>query len=75
MLSRENGWKSSRLTLCLEACTAELSDREMLRHNRQIILRGFDFEGQEAQKKWVLVVGLVDPAARQRRAWVGAGVP
>ncbi len=29
---------------------AELSDREMLRYNRQIILRGFDFEGQEALK-------------------------
>ncbi|EAQ6839304.1 molybdopterin-synthase adenylyltransferase MoeB, partial [Salmonella enterica subsp. enterica] len=27
---------------------AELSDQEMLRYNRQIILRGFDFEGQEA---------------------------
>ncbi|EAN7564360.1 molybdopterin-synthase adenylyltransferase MoeB, partial [Salmonella enterica subsp. enterica serovar Eko] len=25
---------------------AELSDQEMLRYNRQIILRGFDFEGQ-----------------------------
>ncbi|EAU5611228.1 molybdopterin-synthase adenylyltransferase MoeB, partial [Salmonella enterica subsp. enterica serovar Monschaui] len=24
---------------------AELSDQEMLRYNRQIILRGFDFEG------------------------------
>ncbi|VFS24492.1 molybdopterin biosynthesis MoeB protein [Salmonella enterica subsp. enterica serovar Typhimurium] len=29
---------------------AELSDQEMLRYNRQIILRGFDFEGQEALK-------------------------
>ncbi|EEY8122488.1 TPA: molybdopterin-synthase adenylyltransferase MoeB, partial [Escherichia coli] len=27
---------------------AELSDQEMLRYNRQIILRGFDFDGQEA---------------------------
>ena len=26
----------------------ELSDQEMLRYNRQIILRGFDFDGQEA---------------------------
>ena len=26
---------------------AELSDQEMLRYNRQIILRGFDFDGQE----------------------------
>ncbi|MGB7802418.1 molybdopterin-synthase adenylyltransferase MoeB [Buttiauxella sp.] len=38
---------------------AELSDREMLRYNRQIILRGFDFDGQEALKAArVLVVGL-----------------
>lgn len=38
---------------------AELSDREMMRYNRQIILRGFDFEGQEALKDArVLVVGL-----------------
>lgn len=25
----------------------ELSDEEMLRYNRQIVLRGFDFDGQE----------------------------
>ena len=38
---------------------AELSDQEMLRYNRQIILRGFDFDGQEALKdSRVLVVGL-----------------
>ncbi|EBD4087254.1 molybdopterin-synthase adenylyltransferase MoeB, partial [Salmonella enterica] len=38
---------------------AELSDQEMLRYNRQIILRGFDFEGQETLKDArVLVVGL-----------------
>lgn len=37
----------------------ELSDAEMLRYNRQIILRGFDFEGQEALKAArVLIVGL-----------------
>ena len=29
---------------------AELSDQEMLRYNRQIILRGFDFDSQEALK-------------------------
>ncbi|MCA2470937.1 molybdopterin-synthase adenylyltransferase MoeB, partial [Vibrio alginolyticus] len=28
-----------------------LSDQEMLRYNRQIILRQFDFEGQEALKQ------------------------
>lgn len=38
---------------------AELTDSEMLRYNRQIILRGFDFDGQEALKQSrVLVVGL-----------------
>ncbi|WMI89263.1 molybdopterin-synthase adenylyltransferase MoeB [Escherichia coli] len=31
---------------------AELSDQEMLRYNRQIILRGFDFDGQEAAKRF-----------------------
>lgn len=37
----------------------ELSNEEMLRYNRQIILRGFDFEGQEKLKaSRVLVVGL-----------------
>ncbi|MGQ7147270.1 hypothetical protein ACUOA8_52000, partial [Escherichia sp. SS-MK2] len=41
---------------------AELSDQEMLRYNRQIILRGFDFDGQEALKdSRVLVVGLGCP--------------
>ncbi|ELP5694639.1 molybdopterin-synthase adenylyltransferase MoeB, partial [Enterobacter ludwigii] len=28
--------------------TAELSDQEMMRYNRQIVLRGFDFDGQES---------------------------
>ena len=38
--------------------TVELSDPEMMRYNRQIVLRGFDFEGQEALKAAsVLVVG------------------
>lgn len=37
----------------------ELSDEEMLRYNRQIVLRGFDFDGQERLKAArVLVVGL-----------------
>ncbi|WP_058972288.1 molybdopterin-synthase adenylyltransferase MoeB [Type-D symbiont of Plautia stali] len=36
-----------------------LSDEEMLRYNRQIVLRGFDFEGQEKLKaSRVLMVGL-----------------
>ncbi|VFS13888.1 molybdopterin biosynthesis protein [Escherichia coli] len=49
---------------------AELSDQEMLRYNRQIILRGFDFDGQEALKdSRVLVVGLVASAVRHRNIW------
>lgn len=56
---------------------AELSDQEMMRYNRQIILRGFDFEGQEALKEArVLVVGVGAgmrsnsvPCRRWRRAF------
>lgn len=57
--------------------TVELSDQEMMRYNRQIVLRGFDFEGQEALKAAnVLVVGLGGWAAPprsilRRRAWAG----
>lgn len=37
----------------------ELSDEEALRYNRQIVLRGFDFDGQEALKAGrVLITGL-----------------
>jgi len=37
----------------------ELSDEEMLRYNRQIVLRGFDFDGQEKLKaSRALIVGL-----------------
>lgn len=36
----------------------ELSDQEMLRYNRQIVLRGFDFDGQEKLKaSRALIVG------------------
>lgn len=36
-----------------------LSDAETLRYNRQIVLRGFDFDGQERLKaSRVLIVGL-----------------
>jgi adenylyltransferase/sulfurtransferase len=39
--------------------SVELSDEEMLRYNRQIVLRGFDFDGQEKLKAaHVLVIGL-----------------
>ena len=54
----------------------ELSDPEMLRYNRQIILRGFDFNGQEKLKAGkVLVIGLggLGCAATQYLAAAGVG--
>lgn len=37
----------------------ELTDAQMLRYNRQIVLRGFDFEGQEKlQHARVMIIGL-----------------
>lgn len=54
---------------------AELSDQEMMRYNRQIILRGFDFEGQEALKDArVLVVGLGGLGCAATQYLAGAGV-
>ncbi|EMI5491925.1 molybdopterin-synthase adenylyltransferase MoeB [Providencia stuartii] len=54
----------------------ELTDTEMLRYNRQIILRGFDFDGQEKLKdSKVLVIGLggLGCAATQYLAAAGVG--
>lgn len=54
----------------------ELTDQEMLRYNRQIILRGFDFDGQEKLKAGkALVVGLggLGCAATQYLAAAGVG--
>ncbi|PSW30141.1 molybdopterin-synthase adenylyltransferase MoeB [Photobacterium phosphoreum] len=55
---------------------AELSDQEMLRYNRQIILRQFDFEGQEALKTssmLILGAGGLGCASSQYLAAAGVG--
>ncbi|MFM5076694.1 molybdopterin-synthase adenylyltransferase MoeB [Aeromonas caviae] len=53
-----------------------LSDAELLRYNRQIVLKSFDFEGQEALKQsHVLVIGAggLGCAASQYLAVAGVG--
>ena len=53
-----------------------LSDQEMLRYNRQITLKSFDFEGQEALKQSkILIIGLggLGCAASQYLAAAGIG--
>lgn len=53
-----------------------LSDQEMLRYNRQIILKQFDFEGQEALKQssiLVLGAGGLGCASSQYLATAGVG--
>ena len=54
---------------------APTHDQEMLRYNRQIILRGFDFDGQEALKEArVLVVGLGGLGRSSSQYLASAGV-
>lgn len=53
-----------------------LTDAEMLRYNRQIVLRGFDFDGQEKLKRSrALIIGLggLGCAAGQYLAAAGVG--
>ncbi|WP_084419047.1 molybdopterin-synthase adenylyltransferase MoeB [Photobacterium sp. J15] len=55
---------------------AELTDAEMLRYNRQIILKQFDFDGQEALKDssmLILGAGGLGCASTQYLAAAGAG--
>lgn len=59
-----------------EQNNVELSDQELLRYNRQIIMRAIDFEGQEALKSSkMLIVGLggLGCAAAQYLATSGVG--
>ena len=50
---------------------AELSDQEMLRYNRQIILRGFDFDGCAFDSLGGNVVNGFVTCLVRLRFWVG----
>lgn len=48
----------------------ELTDAQALRYNRQIVLRGFDFDGQEKlNAAKVLIVGLGGWGAQPHNIW------
>lgn len=52
-----------------------LSDQEILRYNRQIILNNFDFEGQEALKQSrLLIIGLGGLGCAASQYLAGAGI-
>ncbi|MGL4860106.1 MAG: molybdopterin-synthase adenylyltransferase MoeB, partial [Enterobacteriaceae bacterium] len=53
----------------------ELTDDEMMRYNRQIVLRGFDFAGQEKLKaSTVLIIGLGGLGCAASQYLTSAGV-
>lgn len=55
--------------------TIELTDEETLRYNRQIVLRGFDFDGQEKLKSAkVLIVGMGGLGCAASQYLTAAGV-
>ncbi|SUB17667.1 Molybdopterin-synthase adenylyltransferase [Pantoea agglomerans] len=67
MLNRANGSRWNRSTPCWRRkCCPELSDEEMLRYNRQIVLRGFDFDGQERPES---------ESCADSRAWADSAAP
>ncbi|MGF1749304.1 molybdopterin-synthase adenylyltransferase MoeB [Vibrio cionasavignyae] len=52
-----------------------LSDKEMLRYNRQIILKNFDFEGQEALKQSsILMIGAGGLGCAASQYLIAAGI-
>jgi adenylyltransferase/sulfurtransferase len=54
---------------------AELTDQEMLRYNRQIILRNFDFDGQERLKESsILIIGAGGLGCASSQYLAAAGV-